>query len=175
MLDVPLDVYNAVTKSYRETVTYDGPFLDVHRESARGAIGEKMVLQRRQISPAAQFDMGTKMRENAAVKTHVVVVNWSSARVVGSRSHRPRLSPSGAGIKIGSTHLAQLRKSSLCTVSNRGLMPEIAAAIEEATELKALPERELVEDERQRSAIGSQRNILGAGEAGHKIRPDAAQ
>ena len=115
------------------------------------------------------------MRENAAVKTHVVVVYWSSARVVGSRSHRPRLSPSGAGIKIGSTHLAQLRKSSLCTVSNRGLMPEIAAAIEEATELKALPERELVEDERQRSAIGSPRNILGAGEAGQKIRPDAAQ
>ena len=54
-------------------------------------------------------------------------------------------------------------------------MPEIAAAIEEATELKALPERELVEDEWQRSAIGSPRNILGAGEAGQKIRPDAAQ
>ena len=46
MLDVPLDVHNAVMKSYRETVTYDGPFLDVHRESARGSIGEKMVLQR---------------------------------------------------------------------------------------------------------------------------------
>lgn len=75
-----------MTKGYRETVTYDGPFLDVHRESARGGIGEKMVLQRRQIPPAAQFDMGTRMRENTAVEAHVVIANWSAARVIGSRS-----------------------------------------------------------------------------------------
>lgn len=43
VLDVPLHVYNARTKSCRDAITNDGPVLDVNGKSARGAIGAQMV------------------------------------------------------------------------------------------------------------------------------------
>ena len=43
VLDVPLHVYNARTKSYRDAITNDGPVLDVNGKSARGAIGAQMI------------------------------------------------------------------------------------------------------------------------------------
>jgi hypothetical protein len=38
VLDVPLHVFDARTKRYRDTIAYDGPFLDVNCESACGAV-----------------------------------------------------------------------------------------------------------------------------------------
>ena len=46
VLDVPLHVYNARTKSYRDAITYDGPLFDVNCKSARGAIRAQMVNKR---------------------------------------------------------------------------------------------------------------------------------
>ena len=46
VLDVPLHVLNAGTKSYRDAITYDGPLLDVNSKSARGAIRAQMVNKR---------------------------------------------------------------------------------------------------------------------------------
>ena len=112
VLDVPLHVYNARTKSYRDAITNDGPVLDVNGKSARGAIGAQVVDQRRQIAAAAQLDMRasapriTAVETHAALGEHEVIEIWSTARVIGSRSCRPWLPPSGAGIETGSHYLA---------------------------------------------------------------------
>ena len=116
VLDVPLHVNNARTKSYRDALTYDGPVLDVNCKRARGAICAQMVDQRRQITAAAQFDMRARVPRITAVETHAalggheVAEIWSTARVIGSRSCRPWLPPSGAGSETGSDYLAQRRE-----------------------------------------------------------------
>ena len=46
VLDVPLHICNAGTKSYRDAITYGGPVLDVYGKSARGAIRAQMVNKR---------------------------------------------------------------------------------------------------------------------------------
>ena len=46
VLDVPLHVYDARTKSDRDTVAYDGPLFDVNCKSARAAIRAQMVNKR---------------------------------------------------------------------------------------------------------------------------------
>jgi len=117
--------------------------------------------------------------KNTAVETlvgaHEVVEMRSTARVIGSRSCRPRLPPSGAGIEVGSDHLAQLAERRLGTVLYRGPMPTIAAAIKKAAQLKALPDWELVEDESQRRAVGRARHALDVRQVIEKTRPDALQ
>ena len=46
VLDVPLHVRDAGAKSYRDTITDDGPVLDVDGKSARGAIRAQVANQR---------------------------------------------------------------------------------------------------------------------------------
>ncbi len=86
MLDVPLHIYDAGTKSYRETSTNDGLVLDVNCESACGAICAQMVDKRRQIAAAAQLDKRASVLKITAVETlvalgaHEVVEIWRAAR-----------------------------------------------------------------------------------------------
>ena len=54
-------------------------------------------------------------------------------------------------------------------------MPSIAATVKEAAQLKARPERELVEDESHWSAVGRARHAWDVREMIEKIRPDALQ
>jgi len=99
----------------------------------------------------------------------------STARVIGSRSCRPWLPPSGAGIETGSSDCAQPPESRLRLVTYGGTMPTIAAAIKKAAHRKALRERELIEDESQGRAVGRARHALFAREMCKKSRPDAFQ
>ena len=46
VLDVPLHVRDAGAKGYRDTITDDGPVLDVDGKSARGAIRAQVVNKR---------------------------------------------------------------------------------------------------------------------------------
>jgi hypothetical protein len=54
-------------------------------------------------------------------------------------------------------------------------MPTIAAAIKKAAQLKALPERELVEDELQGRAVGGARHAVDVRQMPEKGRPDVLQ
>ena len=117
----------------------------------------------------------TAVETHAALGEHEVIEIWSTARVIGSRSCRPWLPPSGAGIETGSHHIAQLRESRCSTGLSVRPKLAIAAEIEKAAQLKALPGRQLVEDESQGRAIGRARHVLGAGEELQKRWSDALQ
>ena len=82
----------------------------------------------------------------AVLGEHEVVEIRSTARVIGSRSCRPWLPPSGAGIETGSDYSAQFRESRLSTGLIVRPMPVIAAAFEKAAQFKTLAGRQLVED-----------------------------
>ena len=107
VLDVPLYVQNARTESNRDAIADDCPLLDVNSEGARGAIGLQVIDERGQETAAAQLDMSASVLEIATAEAHGAlraneVIESSAlvgitARVIGSRSCRPWLPPSGAG------------------------------------------------------------------------------
>jgi hypothetical protein len=88
----------------------------------------------------------TAVETHAALGEHEVVEIWSTARVIGSRSRRPWLPPSGAGIETGRGYLAQLREGGLSTRLIGRPKPVIAATVEKAAQFKTLAGRQLVED-----------------------------
>lgn len=182
VLDVPLHIQNARTKSNRDAIADDRPLLNVYSEGAGGAIGFQMIDERRQVTAAAQLDMSASVRKVATVEAHGALranevvkspaLVGITARVIGARSRRPWLPPSGAGCKAGDTPAAELTKLSPSSISDGRPMLEVLRALKQSAQLEALLDWEVIVDDLKRNTIGRPRQVLHVRKGEQQARRD---
>ena len=71
--------------------------------------------------------------------------------------------------------MAELNKSSPGTITDGGPMLEVLRAIKQSAQLETLLERQVIEDDLERNAVGCSRQVRHAGKVKQQARRDTLQ